>query len=66
MIYGDQWDCGCGWSNLTLRRRCRNCGLPDSLAVGRKDAAEVVSERHASSKAAREGGGRKGEGRARG
>jgi hypothetical protein len=26
MIYGDQWDCRCGWSNLFVRKRCRNCG----------------------------------------
>lgn len=32
MIYGDQWLCPCGWYNLFLRSRCRNCGgakLPD-------------------------------------
>ena len=32
MIYGDQWLCPCGWHNLFLRSRCRNCGeakLPD-------------------------------------
>lgn len=32
MLYGDQWDCKCGWSNLTLRKRCRNCGTPRSDA----------------------------------
>lgn len=26
MLYGDQWNCNCGWSNITLRKRCRNCG----------------------------------------
>lgn len=31
MIYGDQWNCVCGWANLFLRKRCRNCGR-DKLA----------------------------------
>lgn len=47
MIYGEQWSCGCGWSNFFLRRKCRNCGLPSSLAVGGQTAAEVVDARHA-------------------
>jgi hypothetical protein len=23
---GPQIDCSCGWSNFTIRKRCRNCG----------------------------------------
>lgn len=25
-MWGDQWVCDCDWSNITLRRKCRNCG----------------------------------------
>jgi hypothetical protein len=28
MIWGDQWLCPCGWYNLFVRKRCRNCGEP--------------------------------------
>lgn len=36
MIWGDQWLCPCGWHNLFVRKRCRNCGetkLPDDKLV---------------------------------
>ena len=26
MIHGEQWDCKCGWSNVYVRIKCRNCG----------------------------------------
>lgn len=25
-MWGEQWVCGCTWSNITLRKKCRNCG----------------------------------------
>jgi hypothetical protein len=25
MIWGDQWECACGWQNLFLRKSCRHC-----------------------------------------
>jgi hypothetical protein len=25
-MWGEQWVCDCGWSNITLRSACRNCG----------------------------------------
>lgn len=24
-MWGDQWVCGCGWSNMVLRSKCRSC-----------------------------------------
>lgn len=26
MSYGADWICECGWANLDVRKRCRNCG----------------------------------------
>lgn len=26
MIWGEQWTCSCGWENVFVRRKCRNCG----------------------------------------
>lgn len=52
-MHGDQWDCGCGWSNFFLRRRCRHCGLPSEIAVGARTAEEVMDDRHRASLAGR-------------
>ena len=27
-MWGEQWVCDCTWSNITLRKKCRNCGAP--------------------------------------
>ncbi len=59
-MHGDQWDCGCGWSNFFMRRRCRNCGLPSGISVGARTAEEVTQERHRASLASRGTGERTG------
>lgn len=33
MSFGADWKCSCGWSNLDLRRKCRNCGAINPNAV---------------------------------
>jgi formate dehydrogenase maturation protein FdhE len=45
MIWGDQWLCGCGWHNLFVRVRCRNCGepkLPDEKIVSLDEALATL------------------------
>lgn len=27
-MWGEQWVCGCTWSNIIFRKTCRNCGEP--------------------------------------
>lgn len=45
MIWGEQWKCGCGTHNLLLRRKCRDCGLPQELGVGEESVADVMEKR---------------------
>lgn len=44
MMFADQWECGCGWSNGFVRAKCRNCGghrhHPDA-ATDREIEAEI-------------------------
>lgn len=45
MIWGDQWLCGCGWHNVFVRERCRNCGepkLPDEKIVSLDEALRTL------------------------
>jgi hypothetical protein len=32
-IYGEQWQCVCGWHNVFVRKRCRNCGREQPTAT---------------------------------
>lgn len=31
MSFGVDWTCACGWGNLDVRRKCRQCGTPRRL-----------------------------------
>jgi hypothetical protein len=42
-MWGDQWLCGCGWENLCLRNRCRNCGEPRLEGDPIRPAMDVVT-----------------------
>lgn len=41
-MWGDQWLCGCGWANHSLRRKCRSCGLPRELRVEDQPVGQVL------------------------
>lgn len=43
MIWGDQWVCGCGTHNLILRRKCRDCGLPQELKLANEALGEMMT-----------------------
>lgn len=38
-IYGEQWVCLCGWSNVFLRKHCRNCDGPRELCTTHEQGA---------------------------
>lgn len=46
MIYGDQWNCPCGWANFFLRKRCRNCGREKHVNAALTPAEAVINQVH--------------------
>jgi hypothetical protein len=40
----EQWECGCGWSNFAVRKRCRNCGEPSLAERIAAQAREIESQ----------------------
>lgn len=44
MIYGDQWYCRCGWSNLFVRTKCRRCGEPKAAQATTVPFFELLPE----------------------
>lgn len=51
MSYGSDWTCECGWANLDVRKRCRNCRRekcePDWKARAEAAEAEIARLRNA-------------------
>ena len=48
MSYGVDWTCECGWANLDVRKKCRNCGKePDWKSRADSLAAELAKAREA-------------------
>lgn len=43
-MWGDQWECECGWSNFIARRKCRNCGAEQPVQPQIKSWREVMKE----------------------
>jgi hypothetical protein len=43
-MWGDQWECWCGWSNFILRKKCRNCGVTRPEQPRIKTWREVMKE----------------------
>lgn len=47
MSFGADWACSCGWANLDVRKRCRNCGKDNpenpSLAKPASEPAEPMA-----------------------
>jgi hypothetical protein len=44
-MWGDQWICKCGWHNLFLRQRCRNCGATQAEGwVEDESAMEILAK----------------------
>ena len=42
MSYGADWHCDCGWANLDVRKKCRNCGkLNNEIERLRADSAAL-------------------------
>lgn len=44
MVFGDQWVCLCGWSNIFLRERCRNCSAPRPIGTVRTETAMEIMQ----------------------
>lgn len=44
MMYGDQWNCSCGWANFFLRQRCRNCGKAKHVNAAIDSAEKVIAQ----------------------
>ena len=41
-MWGDQWVCECGWSNNTLRSKCRHCHAERQLGARTETPFEVM------------------------
>lgn len=41
-IRGEQWACPCGYANLFVRARCRNCGEPRRAEAPTQSVGEVI------------------------
>lgn len=45
-MWGDQWECSCGWSNFILRKKCRSCGVTRPERPKIKTWREVLTNVH--------------------
>lgn len=43
-MWGDQWECRCGWSNFIVRKKCRNCGADQPVPPQIKSWREVMTD----------------------
>lgn len=41
-MWGDQWVCGCGWSNMVVRSKCRNCHEPRKESARMETPFEII------------------------